>query len=124
MEVIPSRNGKKVRAIFAGLLIATGCSSISYNDSIETCAQPDGALLEATTDPNNPNYQTYTDPAILAAEQLKRANAIQESDNKGWSDITFRNQVVGLGEVACVGSNDTMYLTPQGVELSLELRPS
>ncbi len=111
--------------VFVGLSAAaasfllSGCiSSIQQNDEVVGCGGADGVLMEATTDPKATDYDKAKDPALLAHVQMAEAQRIQDDDE--WSWTFYRNQVVGIGEIACTGDNGAIYLTPEGTALSLE----
>lgn len=98
-----------------GLFLA-GCSSIQENNEVKPCDTPTALLVEATPDKKDSGYSPETDPALLTAIMLEQARQVQDSDNEGW-DITLRNQVVGIGEIACLGSDGKVYLTFEASQL-------
>lgn len=102
-----------------GLLSLVGCSSIEQNNEIGSCTDTDPTPIEATFQSDS-GYRQETDPVVLADEMMKQAERSQAGDNQGWT-VTMRNQIVGLGQVACEGEDGTFYLTAEGAKLSSEL---
>ncbi len=100
------------------MFLAAGCSTIHENNNLGICPDPAAALIEATTDPEQTNYDQLTDPGYLAAEQYKLAKEKMDTDG----GQTLRNQIVGIGEVSCKTMKGQVYLTSEGATLSLQLR--
>jgi hypothetical protein len=111
------------RAVITGsglLLLLGACSTIHENNTVGSCDTPDGMLIEATTNPKADDYKKATDPAYLAAHLEDQAEQQQKHDGKlGWDMSLYRNQIVGIGEIACSGSDGHTYLTNTGAQLSV-----
>lgn len=101
----------------AGVLIA-GCSTIHSNESLDECPEPSNVLMEATTNKSEADYSEYTDPAILSAESW--AIARKEIDEA--SNFIYISRTAGIGEVACIGVDDQIYLTDEGLTISQSLQ--
>lgn len=112
---------RSVRVATAGLLMTlAGCSSIKENNDIAECGTPDGAMIEATTNSRTENYSEATDPVILAAVQREQVDEEIEAANEGWDNTQIAQYVIGIGEIACIGQDESLYLTTEGVKISRE----
>jgi hypothetical protein len=67
------------------------------------------------------SYEKATDPVVLSKFMHEKAKSIKDKDNTGWN-ITLRNQVVGIDEIACRGDNGQLYLNILGAQQSIDYR--
>lgn len=99
------------------VLAVSGCGTIQENNQILNCQGTEGARVEATTNPSANNYDQATDPAYISAKTLEEAREeLDKQDNDTW-----KNLVVGVGQVACTGKNGKLYLTDEGVLAGMRL---